>query len=130
MALIATMRSDMATALDAIAGLNVYDTPRDRVGTPAAIIMAPETIEPATFGPGAWRWVWQIRLLITRTDLDSAIDDLDPYLSSTGTPSVLAALNGINNYTSVVEVRDIGNYQLNDANYLGADVIVEITTTD
>jgi len=130
MALISDHRTSLHTALDAIAGLNVYDTPRDRFGTPCAMIVAPEIIEPLTFGPGGWTYVYQIRLYITRTDLDSAIDDLDPYLSSTGATSVLAALNGISNNISVVQVRDIGNFVANDANYLGADVIVEVTTSD
>ena len=130
MALLATHRSTLSVALDTIAGLNVYDTPRDRVGTPCAIVVAPESIEMITMGPGGYLFTWQIRLLVTRVDLDSAIDDLDPYISTTGTPSVIAKLNSLNNQTTVTEIRDIGNYELDGVNYLGCDVIVEIVSSD
>ena len=130
MALVATMRSSISTAIDAISGLNVYDTPRDRVGTPAAVIMAPDPIERLTMGGGGWTWFWTVRLYITRTDLDSAIDDLDPYISSTGSASVIAAIDGINDYTSVTDITDIGFFELAGANHLGCNVNVRIDTSD
>ena len=94
---LAAVRGALATRLDTIAGLRVYDTPPDSIQElPAAIVIfGSDTATYAmTIGAEDVSFVFEVLLLLGSADEIQAQQDLEPYMDATGASSVKAAVEG------------------------------------
>ena len=94
---LATVRGALATRLDTIAGLRVYDTPPDSMQElPAAIVAFEQNTATNDIAIGAEdvRFTFEVLLLLGSGDEVQAQQDLEPYVDPTGASSVKAAVEG------------------------------------
>ena len=73
-----------------------------------------------------------IYVYVSRVDAQDSQETLDSYLASTGSSSVKAqvesdvSLGGAANSVRVIECKEVGLYNINNIDYLGAEFTVEV----
>lgn len=96
--------TELATALDTIAGLRVYDHVPDAIAPPAALVAYAEHLDyQISYGRGMDRIDWPIIIAVGRVSDRTAPRRLAPYLSGSGASSIKAALDG-GTYTACDDV--------------------------
>jgi len=132
---IADIRTGLRNRLATIAGLHVYTEWPDTVTPPAALIRAASAQHEQTFGAGDAITEMQIEIhmaLALKGGLGNAQKAIELYLSNTGTSSVRVAivgdrtLGGIVDYTFVRGWRAYDTVEINNQEFLGAIVDVEV----
>lgn len=133
---VTSIRDGLKTRLATISGLNAYARVPKSINLPAAVVRpnAGSAISfDATMAGGAHDLVFLITVLITDQIDELGQKDLDPYLDSTGTKSVRAAIDadgtlaGVAHFSRVVGVVDYGEIEYAGLSYIGADFLVEVT---
>jgi hypothetical protein len=129
-----TILAALATALDAIPGLRVFDYMPDAIAPPTAIVQLPEAINyDLTFGRGADTYDLRVLLLVAKGSDRAATKNLASYLDAGGPTSVKAAveandtLGGLVDVANVKRARGVGAYTVAGVEYLGAMFDVEVT---
>lgn len=134
MATLATLRTQLQTRLDTITGLRCYDVWPDQIHLPAAIVI------PGSKDLGAMsssKRLWQFRVLILAAEFDRGYargqEALDPYLDSSGSLSIEAAVEGDKslggNADWAVVIDDNSEYGqkiVNDIKYWGKELAVQV----
>ena len=92
---LAAIRDGIKTRLGTISGLRSFDTVPESVNEFPAAVVKPSSgeLDPA-FGDAGPVLIFVITILVTRQDLATAQDALDPYLDVTGASSIRAAIEG------------------------------------
>jgi hypothetical protein len=133
MALIAELRSGIATNLQTISGLRTGATIPDNVNPPFAII-APSSAEyHQTYHNGLTRYSFTVTVVVGRASERTAQNTLDAYCSPTGSSSIRQAveldktLSGKAFDCIVTGMRNYGSISLGDNTYLAAefDLVVQ-----
>lgn len=125
-----SLRSGIATRLDTIPGLHVYDYQPDTIRPPVAFVV-PDRIEYDTNNNrGLDNYFFTINLIVSRADDRSAQSKLDTF--AVGTASVKAAveadrtLGGAANTCRVAEMRNYQAVIVNDVPYLSCQFELEV----
>jgi hypothetical protein len=129
------VRTGLKTALETIAGLNVYDYELELPNFPAAVVRMPEEIDPrAVLGGGNWTYTIPVMLLIARNSDRSADAQLEVFLDQTGSGSVVAALRvdpslgGACMSADVAVVNNFGFLTFETVNVMSCTLAVEVMT--
>jgi hypothetical protein len=125
------IRSGIATRLQTISGLQVYERPPGEIVTDAAVVRRRGTSYDVTFD-GLDDTSWGITVFVSFSNTDAGSESLDEYVSPAGAKSVVAAvhtdptLGGVVDYCRVVnaEGEKVTNYAGID--YLSVDFNLEI----
>ena len=133
MTLVSDLRTGLANRLATITGLRSHDQVPDSLTPPSGVVGPPSKVEyDKTFGRGADKYVFPVRVLAQKTDGRAAQTALDAYLSSSGATSVKAAiegdctLGGKAHDLRVVSCQSYGSYQVGGVDYIGAEWTVEV----
>lgn len=132
MATLSAVRDALQTRLATISGLRVHDTIPDAVSPPAAIITPADGTYDVTQGGTAVDYTFRVTLIASRTGVRTGQDQLDAYLSPSGSSSVAAAIDGdsdlgsVVDSTRVVRFENYGTIEVGGVTYLAVDVIVEV----
>jgi hypothetical protein len=86
------VRAGLATALDTIAGLRVFDHVPDSLAPPAAVIEPVEVVFDEAMVRGLDLYRAFVLVIVGRMSERSASDRLDAYLAGSGASSVKAAI--------------------------------------
>ncbi len=126
-------RDGLATQLNTIAGLRVYEFPPEAAPElPAAIILQGEPFASYGHSIGApdVKLLFEALLLVRSGDRGEAWSELEPFLESTGASSVKAAvdgtLGGSADWARVTRVIKAGPVIHNRASYWGATFQIEV----
>lgn len=136
MARVSLIREGLAARMATISGLNAYARAKGELRLPAAVVVP----EPgaaiaynATMGRGSDDHTFRIYLLVEQNVEDLDQRALDDYLDGSGSKSIIAAidgdgsLGGAAHFTRVVGVADYGEITWAGVQYLGAEILVEVT---
>lgn len=132
MASIAELRQGIATNLATIAGLRVSEFIPDNPNPPVAIVQFDRAQYHLDMGNGMTEYTFVVQLIVGRVDERTAQRNLDSYCSSTGSASVLLAvesnrsLSGKAFDTIVTEMSSYGPVLVNDTTYLGAEFQIRV----
>ena len=135
---ISAVRDGLAVRLQTISGIRVSDVvpdqPNDHLDKPLAFIEPPAEIDYHASFSGTADLVFTITVMVPiGAGLKRAQDAIDPYLDTTGTTSIKAAIEGDKTLDGIVHdltVRrafDIGLLEWGDGMRYGAKFQVEIT---
>lgn len=130
MALISQLRSGIATNLGTITGLRTAATMPDNPNPPIAIVVPNNVSFDDTFKRGMQTYAFTVLLVVGRADERTAQNNLDAYVSSTGSSSVKLAiesdkkLGGYAFDTRVTEMRNYGQISIGEVTYLSAEFTV------
>ena len=130
---VATIRDNLATRLATITGLRVFDTLPDQLNYPGLAIGHVEGPRQATIG-GYWSLALQLVLMAAPAELGVARgqDAADPYLATSGTKSILAALNTDKTLGGAVDTLSLGDpgavevIEANEVPFVGAVLPLEV----
>jgi hypothetical protein len=86
------VRAGLATSLDTIAGLRVFDHVPDSLAPPAAVIEPVEVVFDEAMVRGLDKYRAFVLVIVGRMSERSASDRLDAYLAGSGASSVKAAI--------------------------------------
>lgn len=107
------IRSGIKTNITSnLSGLEVFDRWRGNVTPPCVVMDYPRPVEQ--LGVGAWRWDVRVQLQIRLSDVEQADRTIAPYVDTSGSDSMIAAihsdktLGGTVSSVRVVGVSDIG----------------------
>ena len=131
MASLSELRDGLKTRLATISGLHTHDVMPDTVIVPAAIVR-PRTGEYRGSLAGQPSTAFEIIILVALARLSTAQDNLDPYLSVTGSSSIFAAIEGDRTLGSKADDllvsgwRNYGSVSIAGTEYLSAIVDVEV----
>lgn len=128
--ILATVMTEINTALDTISGLRCFPFPADNVAAPASIVGYPtEVTYDVTMGRGVDSFVIPVFLLVARITDRTARDALGAYLDGSGAKSVKAVLQA-GTYSNGTKVRvasaDIQVVTVADIDYLAAVFSVNV----
>lgn len=130
---VSQVRDGIASVVDDVTGLHVYDTIPDSFVPPGAIII-PENSVPRTVTGTRDEQNYRVLLLLANEVTRVAQDTLDGYLSSTGDTSLRAKLASTSNL-GIGGVKAIwmgwenyGRVQWDGAVYFGAEVLIQVAT--
>ena len=130
MALISQLRSGIATNLGTITGLRTAATMPDNPNPPIAIVVPNNVSFDDTFKRGMQTYVFNVLVIVGRVDERTAQNNLDAFVSSTGTSSVKLAIEGDKTLGGVVfdtrvsEMRNYGQLPVGEVTYLTAEFTV------
>lgn len=130
MASISSIRSGLATRLATISGLRTSATMPDNPNPPIALIMPTSVSYDDTFKRGMQTYVFNVLVIVGRVDERTAQNNLDAYVSSTGTSSIKLAIEGDKTLGGVVfdtrvsEMRNYGQLPVAEVVYLTAEFTV------
>ena len=130
MASISSIRSGLATRLGTITGLRTSATMPDNPNPPVAVVMPSSVSYDDTFKRGMQTYVFNVLVIVGRVDERTAQNNLDGYVSSTGTSSVKLAIEGDKTLGGVVfdtrvsEMRNYGQLPVGEVTYLTAEFTV------
>lgn len=133
MSTLTDVQSGVATALRTIPGLRVYEFPSDRIEPPAAILSLPETAYDVTLNGRSDHWLYQIWVLVSRADDESAFREMTEYVESEGLKSIRQAiesdrtLGGACDTSAVVRARPLFT-TMAGTEYLTAEFTLEVYT--
>ena len=126
------VRDGLATRLQTISGLRVYESPPDSVPElPAAIVMAgdPFASYDRLIGAADVSYSFAVLLLVRSADEVQAEADLEPYISPTGASSVKAAVDGTlggnADWARVLRSQSAGRVTFHQTRYWGVTFQVE-----
>lgn len=133
MATITECRDALAVVLNGLPNLNAYAFLTDSIEVPAAVVI-PDSGEAVANARGLDSHLFRVRVAVRRADERSAAQTLDRYLSSSGMHSIREAI--VDNRDLGLEGTDAtwqgwenyGDHVWNDVSYLGADVLILIST--
>ncbi len=132
MASIAELRTALAANVGTIAGLRVSEFIPDNPNPPVAIVQFDRAQYHLDMGNGMTEYTFVVQVIVGRVDERTAQRNLDSYCSSTGSSSVLLAvesnrtLNGKAFDCVVTEMSSYGPVLVNDTTYLGAEFQVRV----
>lgn len=132
MASIAELRQGIATNLATISGLRVSEFIPDNPNPPIAIVQFDRAQYHLDMGNGMTEYSFVVQLIVGRVDERTAQRNLDAYCSSSGSSSVLLAvesnrtLNGKAYDCVVTEMSSYGPVLVNDTTYLGAEFQIRV----
>jgi hypothetical protein len=89
-----TVMTEVATRLDTIADLRVFDHPVDEVQPPTAIVSLPQISFDQTYGRGSDRYTMPVVLAVGRVSDRASRNNLAPYIAGSGAKSFKAVLEG------------------------------------
>ena len=123
MSTLATIRTELADALNSVSNLSAYAYVTGQVNTPAVVI-APEGVEYDTTFDGGATYRLPLQFLVSLGDWGTAQRVIDDFIDHDG-----AGATAI--YTADLEVRIVGGVEyglttFGDKDYLGAQVTVEV----
>jgi hypothetical protein len=130
LASITNIRAGLATRLATISGLRTSSTQPDNPNPPIAVIIPDNTRYDDTFGRGMDTTTFRIILIVSRAAEKYAQKKLDTYVSTTGSTSIKAAIEGDRTLGGTVfdcrvtEMRNYGQISVGDVTYLGCEFIV------
>lgn len=104
---VAAVMTALATQIDTIAGLRVYDTPSNTIVVPACVVGYPETITfDVSMGRGQDHIVLDVIVLAGKSSDRTAIDVLGAYMNGSGSASIKAVVEANNGtYSAFARVR-------------------------
>jgi hypothetical protein len=125
-------RSALASQLATITGLRTASTRAAQITPPMAVVMpgAGAFLRYKTTLGGSADLVFRIVLLLAAADSSTGQDAMDPYLATTGTQSILAAvqaddtLGGVVEYAEVMDATGYGLVNWAGVDYLGCSFTV------
>jgi hypothetical protein len=129
---IAELRQGIATNLGTIAGLRTSEFIPDNPNPPIAIVQFDRAQYHLDMGNGMTEYSFVVQLIVGRVDERTAQRNLDAYCSSSGSSSVLLAvesnrtLNGKAFDCVVTEMSSYGPVLVNDTTYLGAEFQIRV----
>lgn len=132
MASIAELRNEIAQNLATIAGLRTSEFIPDNPNPPIAIVQFDRAQYHLDMGNGMTEYSFVVQLIVGRVDERTAQRNLDAYCSSTGSSSVLLAvesnrtLDGKAFDCVVTEMSSYGPVLVNDTTYLGAEFQIRV----
>lgn len=134
MAEIGQLRQGLATNLATISGLRVNSTIKDSIAPPTAVVYPssnPVEYHQASIN-GHALFNFEVMIIVGRADADASQKALDAYISTTGTKSILTAieldktLGGIAFDTVARRVSSYGSTEINNIEYMAATIEVEV----
>lgn len=134
MATISQVRDGIASVVDDVTGLRVYDTIPDAFATPGAIIIPVNSV-PRTLTGTRDEQNYRVLLLLANEVTRVAQDTLDGYISSTGSTSIRVKLAATSNLgisgckATWMGVENYGRVQWDEAVYFGAEVLIQVATS-
>jgi hypothetical protein len=130
MASINVLRQEISKNLRTISGLRSTTTVPDNPSPPIAIIL-PQTVSyDDSFQRGLTTYQFIVQVIVGRADDRSAQNNLDAYVSSTGSSSIKLAiesdrtLDGKAFDVRVTEMRNYGSVLISEVTYLSAEFTV------
>jgi hypothetical protein len=130
MALISELRAGISANLATIAGLRTTATVPDNPNPPIAIVI-PDTVSfDDTYQRGMQTYTFTVSVIVGRADERTAQNNLDAFVSSTGTKSIKLAvekdktLGGKAFDVRVSEMRNYGQLSIGEVTYLSAEFTV------
>ena len=132
MASIETLRDGIATNLATIAGLRTSSTIPDNPNPPVAIVQLNRVQYHQDFQRGMTEYNFAVQVIVGRVDERSAQDNLDAYCSSTGSSSIILAVESDRRLQNnafdciVTEMTNYGSVLISDVTYLAAEFNVRV----
>ena len=134
MALLTSIRDGLKTNLETISGLTAYEYVPDWIEPPIALVAPINSLNyDSTMARGADTYEIPVIVYISRIDAQTAQDEVDGYLASTGATSVKAAiesdptLGGAAMSVRVISATDYGEYEVTQGtSFLGVTFNVEV----
>jgi hypothetical protein len=129
---IAELRTALAANVGTIAGLRTSEFIPDNPNPPIAIVQFDRAQYHLDMGNGMTEYSFVVQLIVGRVDERTAQRNLDAYCSSSGSSSVLLAvesnrtLNGKAFDCVVTEMSSYGPVLVNDTTYLGAEFQIRV----
>jgi hypothetical protein len=126
------LRQGIATNLATISGLRTSLDVPDQINPPIAIVQFVRVNYHLDMSNGMSEYLFSVQVIVGRVDERSAQRNLDAYCSSSGSSSVLLAvesdrtLNGKAFDCIVTEVSSYGQFVSNDITYLGAEFQIRV----
>lgn len=135
-----TVRTGIATALETITGLRCHAVWPDTVNCPAALVRPVRYESHTTFASRATLWVEVVLVAAAvQNDLSRAQEKLDAYLNSSGTSSIIAALEAAPTFpvsgtgtcenSQVSGWEDYGSVEIGGIEYLSVRFQIEAWVT-
>jgi hypothetical protein len=133
-ALLTSIRDGLKTNLETISGLTAYEFVPDFIDPPIALVAPINSLNyDSTMARGADTYEIPVIVYISRIDAQTAQDEVDGYLASSGATSVKAAiesdptLGGAAMSVRVVSATDYGEYEVTQGtSFLGVTFNVEV----
>lgn len=132
MASISELRDGIAANLATISGLRVSATIPDNPNPPIAIVQLTRVQYHQDFKRGMTEYNFSVQVVVGKVDERSAQTNLDAYCSSTGSSSIILAvesdrsLGGKAFDAIVTEVSNYGSVTISDIIYLAAEFNVRV----
>jgi hypothetical protein len=129
---IAELRQGIATNLATISGLRVSEFIPDNPNPPIAIVQFDRAQYHLDMGNGMTEYSFVVQLIVGRVDERTAQRNLDAYCSSSGSSSVLLAVESNRTLSGkafdcvVTEMSSYGPVLVNDTTYLGAEFQIRV----
>jgi len=129
---IETLRDGIATNLATIAGLRTSSTIPDNPNPPVAIVQLNRVQYHQDFQRGMTEYNFAVQVIVGRVDERSAQDNLDAYCSSTGSSSIILAVESDRRLQNnafdciVTEMTNYGSVLISDVTYLAAEFNVRV----
>jgi hypothetical protein len=127
------VRQALAATLAKIPGLNTYGEYAEQITVPAAIILPVQgTFLSYVTQDGALNVSLRAALCVARADGTGGQALMDPFLATTGTQSVFAALaadprlGGTVDFAALIEATGYGPISVGAIDYLGCHLIISI----
>ena len=132
MAELSTIRAAMGTALSEVQNLRVRELIPALVVPPMAVVQPQDIEYDLNANRGVNRYTFTVTVFVVKADDRSAQLRVDPFVSTSGTQSVKAALEAdrtLGGQVDTLRVTNVSNYSSQDANdvlFLAVDFEVEV----
>ncbi len=129
LAQIAAVRSAIKTGLDTISGLANHKEEPDAVPVAPFSILGKTEIDYSTDMGGGHNMLFRLFLAVFEGSAESAFSSLDDYLASSGSSSILAAIEAAtigNGYALVTRVENVGHVRYRDRTFVGAEFVIRV----
>jgi hypothetical protein len=129
---IETLRDRIAANLATITGLRTSSTIPDNPNPPVAIVQLNRVQYHQDFQRGMTEYNFAVQVIVGRVDERSAQDNLDAYCSSTGSSSIILAIESDRRLQNnafdciVTEMTNYGSVLISDVTYLAAEFNVRV----
>jgi hypothetical protein len=131
MSTVTQIRAALADAVDGVGGLRASSYPPGSINPPSAVVTRQLSAFDQAFG-NVDGWQFKVTVLVAYIDARTAQDQLDAFLSGSGTSSVRLALEtdptlgGVVAFTRAVSAGPDVLTEVNGVQYLSADITVEV----
>ena len=132
MASIQELRQGIVTNLATISGLRTSLDVPDQINPPIAVVQFSRVNYHLDMNNGMSEYLFSVQVIVGRVDERTAQRNLDSYCSSTGSSSVLLAVESDRTLSGkafdciVTEVSSYGQLVSNDLTYLGAEFQIRV----